>query len=397
MTDLLTPPRPPELDELEPVRQPPAVDPEALIEEARRRARRRRLRWAGAVSLVLGVGAALSVGLRAGSDAAIVEAASDSSPASGTPQEALPAELTYTAGGIWIVRRDGSRRLLANHPAGLSGLAWSPDGSKLLAFRAGAVPSLVLVDPDGRVSAPVAKGASTGAWSPDGSRIAFVRAERGVRSLFVATLDGVGARRVATPVRDGYGLEFSWSPDGGRLVYSAPSGLHIVRADGRGVPRPILARAAGMPARPGVRGLNPRWSPDGTKIAVSRAGHPYVMNVDGTSLRAIAPHAGHATWSPDGRHLALLGGTRATGTAPIIWVVRPDGLGLQRIAVCRCALRGPGFWPSVSWSPDGSRLAYISGAGRGVSTVASDGSGATRVATQQNGLPLQPIWRPASG
>ena len=179
---------------------------------------------------------------------------------------------------------------------------------------------------------------------------------------------------------------------GRQIVYAGRRdfGLFVAEADGQSAPRSVLRVGVG----------EAQWSPAGTLIAYTTGGDLWLVRPDGTGSRRIAEDAYGAVWSADGTQLAFFGrGGAGWGT---ISVVRADGSGLHRLVRCRCALRGPGFWPSLSWSSDGSRIAYVSGKGNTVSTVRPDGTGATRVATQPaRGLggpyPWWPLWRPVRG
>ena len=56
---------------------------------------------------------------------------------------------------------------------------------------------------------------------------------------------------------------FDWSPDGRHIVYEPgrdQSGLFVLRADGKGLPR-LLTRATGWDVS------EPVWSPDGRRVA----------------------------------------------------------------------------------------------------------------------------------
>lgn len=320
-------------------------------------------------------------------------------PVSGLPTlDALPEDLTYSyEDGIRIVRRDGTRRVLTTE-SGLWPAQWSPDGSKLLAFRSieGRSYSLVTVGLDGRVSEPIATNVSVGAsWSPDGAWIAFMRGSRDAgQTLHVVAADGGVPRPVGTygQVRVMTGPMFSWSNDGARLVYAGgrEGGLFMAVADGR-------AAAYRLPTLEGAMVTAPRWSPDGLLIAFVVEGGAvrpgiYVVRPDGTGLRRVAP-GGRPQWSPDGSRIAFFHGFDAA-------VVNADGTDLQPLPVCRCDLRGPGFWPSFGWSSDGTRIAYVGGRGNAVSTVRPDGTGATRVAIHrpvQYAGPWWPLWRPTEG
>jgi Tol biopolymer transport system component len=354
--------------------------------------------------------------------------------------------------GIFQPRGERQRHLYA-------GVEWSPDGSKLLARRWGyGLSALEVTDETGQVVWTVAgRYAFDGRWSPDGTRIAFVHVypEPGLDYvLYVASSDRRLLTRIQAHVRG-----FSWSPDGTKLAYAAcarpcgPSraqGAHrlvIADASGRRAPHPVpLPPGAGAPGRTLT---DVQWSPHGSLIAfVSHddAGtHLNVVHPDGSSLRRLADGRDLTTvqWSPDGSLIAFVSqddvgwhldvvhpdgsSLRRVADDPFYWgpyewspvgkrlaivvptgprsrdvsVVNADGSDLQRIARCRCDLRGGApISESVAWSLDGTRIAYISGRGNTISTIRPDGTGATVVATQPaRGVtgywyPSSPLWRP---
>src|SRR5262249_51053334 len=138
--------------------------------------------------------------------------------------------------------------------------------------------------------------------------------------------------------------EFSWSPDGTRLVYAAcarlcgPSraqGAHrllIADASGRRAPHPIpLPTGAGAPGRTLT---DVQWSPAGSLIAFvaqdDRGTHPTAAPPHGSSLRQVADGAlGSLRWSPDGSLIAFVSHDDA-GTH--LNVVHPDGSSIRRVA-----------------------------------------------------------------
>ncbi|HEX7311481.1 MAG TPA: hypothetical protein VF232_09890, partial [Gaiellaceae bacterium] len=273
------------------------------------------------------------------------------------PKDALPEELSFDANGsVVLLRRDGRRLPFLSgifQPRGerqrhlYGGVAWSPDGSKLLALRWGyGLRALEVTDETGKVVWTVAdRYVSDGRWSPDGTRIAFVHVYPEPAFdyvLFVASID----RRVLTRIQ-AHVREFSWSPDGTKLAYPAcarpcgPSraqGAHalvIADATGRRAPHPVpLPTGAGAPGRTVT---DVEWSPDGSLIAfVSHddvGEHLNVVHPDGSSFRRVAdgddsPPRGEGAaltrvrWSPDGSLIAFL------SHDDVGWhldVARPDG------------------------------------------------------------------------
>jgi Tol biopolymer transport system component len=400
------PPRPPGLDDL------PPVDQEALIEEARRRARRRRQRnLVGFLAALLG--ALWLYSLLGGGGPEIGSAVPSESSSPGAPQlKALPEELSFNTGGdIVLVHRDGTRDAFATGFTqqrsdgnwlilSYAGVDWSPDGSELLAERRQSPRrpgiALVVLSSDGTVRSVISRQAWEGRWSPVGGRIAFVRHEPGKgRVLFVVSSSGRSVTRIAAHVSLSGAPAYSWSPDGKRLAYAGQgvSGLFIVDAMGQSA-HPLVIASTGAPTSAGTV----HWSPDGSLIAFTTSSHVYVVRPDGTDARRVADGYDVA-WSPDSKRLAVVG--PAGDTWGQISVVRPDGTGLRLVARCSCSLRGPGYSETIAWSPDGSRIAYVSGHGNTVSTITPAGSDGRVVARQAarglggNAYPAVPLWRPS--
>jgi WD40 repeat protein/serine/threonine protein kinase len=285
---------------------------------------------------------------------------------------------------IWDVDHDPGLVTFKAHPAPVTSLSWSPDGERL-ATASSAGSAKVWNATDGRQLLTVEEqrdGLDSVTWSPDGKRLAtgsfdetaMVSQVTGERKT--VTLKGRGicwspdGTRLATVSEDGtaklwdsldgrpiHHLEghrgavtsVCWSPDGKRLATGGVDGAAILW-DAAGGQRllPIKEHTSG------VRSI--AWSPDGTRLATGNDdGTASVWNLDGggtslpfrglSSLHADVGHEQYQitslSWSPDGKRLATGNGE---GTAKV-W----DAASGQELL----SLQGS----AVSWSPDGKRLA----------------------------------------
>jgi Tol biopolymer transport system component len=99
--------------------------------------------------------------------------------------------------------------------------------------------------------------------------------------------------------------------------------------------------------------------------------------------------AGDASWSADGKQVAFVVGHvdswRFTGDGRL-FVMNADGSGLRRLPA-RAAT-------SPTWSPDGSRIAFVSNQGTALCVINSDGSD-FGVISKVHGYYQVPAWSPA--
>src|SRR5437764_2213258 len=120
----------------------------------------------------------------------------------------------------------------------------------------------------------------------------------------------------------------------------------------------------------------PVWSPDGTKIAIDGGPSPagiYIMNADGTGLQRITDPGLFLSWSGDGSKLAYV--RQGNNNAPDIFTINVDGTGEMNIT------NDPISDIAPSWSPDGTKLVFVKTGdpSAGIWTMNADGSNQTRL------------------
>jgi TolB protein len=192
-----------------------------------------------------------------------------------------------------------------------------------------------------------------------------------------------------------------WSPDGSKIVFGSSraldgsdtaninsiSNIWVMNADGS-AQTPLTKLTA-----PNVYSVGPVWSPDGSKIAFTSAraldgsdtaninsiSNIWVMNADGsaqtplTKLTQIGAASG-PVWSPNGSKIAFIS-TALPGYDPYpgyrnnIWVMNADGSAQNALT----KLTAPNVYSEEpAWSRDGSKIAFTS-------SRALDGSDAANI------------------
>jgi Tol biopolymer transport system component len=301
--------------------------------------------------------------------------------------------------------------------------AWAADGRSvhLVSQDAECISSLTTVEPNGTVLATVHAGLkeldSGFVWSPDGAQVAFLRFHNGpppkscgsqggadgpdesVQDLMLMDADGGGLRVLIPTFWPSRPL--AWSPDGTRILVpnavmslDGPTATFLVGA-ADGARTPLAATFADL--------SSPRWSPDGSRLActfLEDGRHLGVIAIASTvpvdlGLDDRATH--EPSWSPDGTSLAAafdLNAADGSYTGGDIAIRGADGaprhvLGLKDVQV---------FSQPPSWSPDGTRLAYVAthedgGGYGGIALIGVDGGERTAIPNTEGAEWV--AWQPA--
>jgi TolB protein len=263
------------------------------------------------------------------------------------------------------------------------GLSWSPDG-KFLSFaamdRTGSGVYVVGVDGSGLKKLAVVNGMlfETG-WAKE--RIVFNSgADKEVeRDIYTIGADGSDLRRLTKNV--GRNIGTSLSNDGTRIVFvsnRSPNSvssfqIYSMRADGSDVRQLTSERVIGY--------FDPQWSPDGKRIAftVSKGDgldQIWVMNADGSNKIMITGGVGSNKspgWTSDGKRIVFASEKRDGNSEKFLYTVSVDGTGLAPVARIKAF--------TARYSPDGKKIAYITGGfpESSIYVANADGSGAIKI------------------
>jgi dipeptidyl aminopeptidase/acylaminoacyl peptidase len=284
---------------------------------------------------------------------------------------------------------------------------WSPD-SQRVAFAWGPGTERDLWVADAQAKQPGRPGdrflrqiaplvaRSNAAVSPDWRRIAFVAK----RHIWVLPLEGGRPQRVTAKV--GTYASLRWSPDSTRIAFvmteKDQDNVGVASANGGAVTM--------IATRP-VDEDSPIWAPSSDRIAFIRRfdnwqGYEvWISAPDGTGARAIVKETydrgveefqfdDNAHWSPDGTRIAYLSSRSGYNH---VWVAHVDGAPPIELT------KGPWVDYTPRWSPSGDRIAFVSSRVKDLEDRhiwVVNASGGDPVRLSPDGFCSDPAWAPDS-
>jgi len=215
--------------------------------------------------------------------------------------EAMPGEICVGYPDGWDLRqltKDGKAALFPR---------WSKDAGTIyyIGYMNGGPQIWELNAATGRRTLKFSfKGSTTGlAVSPDGSRLAAVLSVHGNPELYVLDLATARYTRLTTTTLASEGQP-TWSPDGRKIAYVSDETRHpqIYVID-------VATRQKRRLTNRGTQNVDPDWGPDGRITYVTKRGGSRIAVMDpaeGDANATILPDAGnwdHPSWARDGRHI----------------------------------------------------------------------------------------------
>lgn len=220
------------------------------------------------------------------------------------------------------------------------------------------------IDPDGSGLKKVIANGYDPFWSPDGSRFVFSMPIAGQNHIFIANADG---SNIVQLTRDSVSDDFPiWLPDGETIAFRS--------TDQKGLWWWRSARSNGT----GLNDLTTpsydfffqalAWSRDGKWIAWMSlteqrtrndgSSQIHIRRVDGSGEIALTDNTWaniNPSWSPDGSRVAFLSEVDGTYGKYSLYIIGRDGKGLQRLLDENNFLDAT---TRLSWSPDGQFIVY---------------------------------------
>lgn len=205
------------------------------------------------------------------------------------------------------------------------------------------------------------------AWSPDGRRIAFyasVGLSTNPADIYIMNADGTELVNL-TDTPDFDDRYVTWDPNGMALVFHSNQPGELDGSEDYELYRYDLNTGDIQQLTfNGAHDLGPDWSPEGSTIAFhsydNNRSYIYLINSDGSNREQLDPdgitnNAFYATWSPDGKRLAMhVQANDAGSSSPIYQVYTLDMV----TGVAQPLMETYVNDQFPNWSPDGNSIIF---------------------------------------
>lgn len=260
----------------------------------------------------------------------------------------------------------GERRVIYEAPEVFEAPNWTTDGAALIFNRNGLLERFDLAErsPVAIDTGDVARNNNDHVLSFDGTMLGISSFEGSFSVVYTVPIGGGVPKRVTNP--DGHSFLHGWSPDGRHLVFTGlrNGDFDIYRVSADGGEEERLTTAPGLDD-------GPEYTPDGAYIYFNsvRSGRMQLwrMRPDGSEQEQVT-NDGYNNWfphiSPDGRWIVFLSyddpvePSDHPAAKRVYLRLMPISGGEPRVLAYLYG--GQGTINVPSWSPDSSRLAFVS-------------------------------------